>query len=139
MKTYKLIGAAMLLFVLSLAIFNVTNAKTNNKIDNGKKRHHKKPQFQYYLEFTTASGRYEVHGLGGQFSGNLNWGYEACINDTLHIGGVGTPASGTYSYNTTTDVMSVNCTGVNFGRGVVTYSGPVTAYDSSPIDLRCDH
>jgi hypothetical protein len=139
MKTFKLIMAATLLLGLTLVIFNVTSAKTKSKTTASKKHHHKKPVDQYYLVFVSGGNTYEVHGIGGEFSGNLNWGYEACIGDKLYLGGTGLPATGTYSYNTTTDVMSVNVTGVNFGGlGTVTYSGPTSDYDSSPIDIVCN-
>ena len=138
MKTCRLIFAALLLFGVSLAAFSSASAKTNNNLGTSKKHHHKKPVFQYYLVFTIGSDTYEVHGTGGQFSGTLNWGYEACIAHRLYIGSPPTPtATGTYSYNTTTGVMSINCTGVNFGTGSVTYSGMVS-YDSSPIPLTCN-
>lgn len=124
MKTSKLIGAVSLLLALTLVTFNVTSAKTNNKIGTSKAHHHKKPVVQYYLVFTAGSTKYEVYGTGGQFAGNIHSVYASC-------GGGSGAATGTYSYNTTTLVMSVTVT------SPVVYSGPVSAFDSSPITLTC--
>jgi hypothetical protein len=134
MKTSKLILAALLLLGLVLITPNGSSAKVKGKIGTIKKHHHAKPVVQYYLVFPGSGGTYEVNGRGGQFSGTVSVSYEACVGGHLKIGGT---ASGTYSYNTTTGVMSVNVTDTPTGSTLVSYSGPVSSYDSSPIDLGC--
>jgi hypothetical protein len=137
MKTSKFICAALLLFGLVLIIFKTTNAKTTGKISANKKHHHKKAVIDYYFVFVPAGeGSYEAKGSGGSGSGTISQAYEACAPG-LVIGGT---ASGTYSYNESTEVMTL--TNVKYtptGGTEVEYSGSVSSsnYGNSPIVLSC--
>jgi hypothetical protein len=134
--TILLLGVFMLP-VLSISS-HATSANTKDKIGTSKKhRHHKKAVDQYYFVFyAEGGGTYEVRGSGAEFSGTITSAYEACVGHLI----VGGTASGTYSYNTSTDVMTIDVTDTPTGSTEVNYSGKVPSYDydSSPITVVCE-
>ncbi len=140
----KQLFSIMLLGVFMLPLLSIsshaTSAKTKDKIGTDKKhRHHKKAiDITYFIFYTGGGGPYEVVGFGSSTSGTISQYYQACA--CMGFDGAGT-ASGTYSYNATTEVMTINAYATPSECTEVHYSGtvPFGDYSSSVIPIGCQN
>jgi hypothetical protein len=137
MKTSKFLNAAMLLVFACILIFNFTtiSAKTKSPTRHVK-IHPRKKLLQIYFEVQepSSSNIYVLIGRGTALSGSIDTYEIGCVNGVIDAAGTST---GTYSYNSSTGVMSLDGTVTPHGQSPFTVLGPPIEYSGDPISINC--
>ena len=137
MKTKNTAKAAMLLICASFIVLNFTAIGAKSKYSNPPKKeksHAKMAQIYFEVQQPSSSNLFVIIGRGSALSGTLNTYQLGCVNDTTDDAGT---ATGTYSYNSATGVMSLSGTVTPHNHAPFTVLGSPVEYSGEEINLSC--
>jgi len=137
MKTQKTIKAVMLFVAIFVLTLSTIEAKSRFSHPLKKeKSHHKMVEIYFEVQQPSSSNIFVITGRGSATSGTLS-GYEiGCVNEVIDASGT---ATGTYSYNSSTGVMSLNGTVTPYGQSAFTVFGSPIQFSSSQISINCGY